>query len=579
MTCVYHTNKHLSELIFSENLQVHLRNINAKLDKTISILKKEALLSKKNTVDAYKFARKNIINIKMVKNVLNFFFKGTPIAELHAMFVAPYIKKAMIINQLAKIGYTAVKDYKSHYDVLHLKNVGHTPVIISIGASAFYNSNGKHKNLNSNLDAIINSNTKRGGILILNSASGFNKCNKIASKYAKQKICISAGNGAFVSISDGKGGQIILQDKKIPKEPAKDLYNYFKREDKKDLLSNYYMVIETSDGEPCIIDIANGKEKYAKGKYQKGEVNFEYALAHASSIRFMLKTKNMNKQQILANCKTYDQKVQSYNNYFNTKAGEMIETLSFLPPELRKSINENMDIQLGKNGSVCLVPKGCSKIKSAKMIAEAYNLPENQILNIATTISDVCEPVSLETFTNYFAQGGQTQNCVNACFKLNENSIKDANRLVVANNYMGTVDSFNLNNKINNDLIKINKDLFDKKAQKERVEFEIKQKEILDTIIEECKKEAKEIEDDDNTAEKREKLVNINNRAKQAYETYQSMLVQFENNLATQKVDEIYSKYNYNISHYTSVVNKIKNLSNQIPETKTVQNDEISNVK
>ena len=559
----------LNDLAFKENLQIHLRKLNKSIDKLSALYK--GVLPRIKSIEpakAYKIVKTNLKKIKAIKKPIVAFLSITPIPDYYLMLFDVHVKDLKEFISICKDCVGIVKDRIKKYKITHLKYVGKSPVIVNIGINSFYNSKGKQKSNDRELNAFLKSNLKNGGLMIFNSVGSYRKCEKFIDKYSANQVCISAANGAYVSVPDGRGGQLVLQDKRIPVETANAIFNFFNKPENQTLLANYYMVVESNSEKPSIFDISSGKWKKVAGNYDNGETNFKYALSRAYNIRFVPKVSSFSVKNAVQKGKTVTEKMQNCSNVFNNLANDMAKNLLEMPQDLLNQLDKDVDIQMGKNGSICLVPKGCSKMQAAEQIANAYNIPTKQILTLATSICDVCDSVSFNELQSYFAKNPEAS--IVDCFKLNTALLADSNKFAIPDLYIKTPDIYNLQLKINKDFVTINKKIFDEQISQERKSFIENIKPAFDQELENYKKQMEDLRIQPSTNENKQKMLEINQKAQIVKQRYGEMLDQFEDYVSKKQMEEIYNKFNYNITHYSNLSRKFVALSkNFVPAPKT----------
>lgn len=558
----------MADMAFREDLQVHLRNLlknSQKLKQMYhGILPR---VKKVNLGKATKVVASNIKSInKLTVSALKFVGDVTALGQLYQMLGKPYVELVKNYIQIAKDCVGFVKNKHLNYKIKHLKFMGDTPVMLNIGASAFYDEKGKFKHPDSEFNTFVKSTLKHNGILIVNSINGYQKCERVVNKYAKNRVCIVAGNGAFVSVPNGEGGQIVLQDKRIPKDTALKVYNFFNKAENKTLLKNYYMIVETDEENPTIVDIASGSWKSGlSGKFDTGETNLKYALSHAYNIRFMPKVSKAEAQNALNKSGKKLERMDNLNAVYNAYTNDMAKNLLELPQDLLNELDKSAELQLGKNGSLCIVPKGCSKMKSAEMIATALGLPTSQILTFATNCADVCKGLSFSEMQNNFK--AQAPKNIFDCFALDDGAIKNAKRVLIDTKHFDSANIYNLKNKVQQCFDAENQRLYNEKVAKERNEMVVANTAKMKQDIAKLKAEIKEVQAKPSTEENQKQIESLSKKIDDAKLEFDNVMTQFDQYAKATPVLQWYKTSDINVKHYTDITRRITDMSKeQLPE-------------
>ncbi len=377
--------------------------------------------------------------------------KNSPIPDYYDLLMGWWI------NSIIKGGKAIYTDlYEGHVyrkakrSYMKLKTKGDAPVIMSIGLNALRNNKGTTDKMHGALSTIINSNLKKNGILILNSGSTYYSCQSALRNF-KGKVCISSNNGTFVTVMDGNGNQRVLKDKKLPSTLTNSLYEYFSNNNHNEL-SGYVMLLEGKDRMLGAVDLGNGDIRALDGKnYSSNSVDIKDALENSYNIRIVPKLSKATKKALVDQKLGVGQYYSKYAEIYNKYAGNTAATLATLPVDLQNLINEHANIQFGHDGSISIVPEGCSKQNAAELIADAYGLNHSQILTLASSMSDVCEPVKLSNIFEYVSNGGNIAELPLNVTTVNKSVYENVNNLSVINNFVHSADIINLKNKLQHD--------------------------------------------------------------------------------------------------------------------------------
>ena len=551
-----------NEMAFRENLQTHLLHLiksTTKLKRMfLSIL---SYAKKENIQSATKVVVSNVkVLNKITYDTLKFFGDVTTLGNIHAIFGKPCVDAIKNFISATKNFAGFIKKEHIDYKVRHLKYMGNTPVLLNIGASAFYDEKGNFKRPDSELNTFITATLKHNGLMIVNSIKGYQSCERVADKYAKNRVCIVAGNGAFVSVPDGKGGQIVLQDKRIPRDTALKVYDFFNRDQNKTLLANYYMIVETDEQNPVIVDIASGSwKKTLSGKYDTGDTNLEYALSHAYNIRFLPKVSNAEKTKAKGNSDKRSERMANLNKLYNDYTDDMAKNLLEMPQELLNELNENAELQLGKNGSLCIVPKDCSKTKSAQMIAKAIGLPESQILTLATNCADVCKNLTFEKMqANYNTP--EPQNIFD-CFAIEDSAIKQPKQILIDSRHFRSSNVYNLKNKMQQGFDVENQRIHDQKIVQDRNKIFTTNQEKMKQDIKKLNDEIKELREKPETEENKKQIETLTQQINDAKLNFDKVMTQFDQYSKAIPAQRWFKQDDLNVKHYTDITRTITDMS------------------
>lgn len=539
--------------IFRNNLLVHLHNINVAARKTPKIARKIAAATPSavnNTAvllhkDLSKFAKK----VRSVAEIL-------PVFKYYDMLFASYVKWTVdfICDTLVSIRDGLIKTHK-RYRALHLKDNGKAPVIINIGLNSNRNSDiacaGDFKK-------ILDNNQKRCGVVILNSAGSYYDCAKKASKF-KGFVCVVSNNGALVTAKNAQGKQVVLRDRKIPESTIKSLYDYFKKPENTELMKDYYMVIEGDvENKLSVVDFTNGKIKnFNEGKFTSNETLFENAMRNAYGIRFVAKdTRNLLKSEVGKHISAENLNAGAKRN--NALAGKAAQILSELPLEIRESLNIDVDIQFGRNGSIDLIPKGCSKQSAAQLIADYYGFSHDQILNVASSVNDVCEPVSLEDISKYIKSGNNIEDMPININVVDPLLIVKPDRLCVPYCYSRNFDIKNLYNKLDKDVDLINHRVFAFQLKKEYADFNVQERLKINFADKKAEMEELRLRHDDESMRRYRELTD---ELRAEVDNYKAALVKKKEELKSREFKPTFAKKDYVLGSMYSMTGKINNLS------------------
>ncbi len=436
---------------FLRNIAVHLNNIHkaAREYKTHIIDGTKEAVTYENIRNGVFAAKDGILSIlHYLKDDL---FNKTLLPDMFDLFVGIWVNQVI---KSTKILYADMKAsyvyHKWRHNVKHIKGAGNTPVIVSVGLNPLVKSNGKAQKMNGDLKSIIDSNQKNGGILLLNSEGAYNTCLD-AKRQFKGTVCISSNNGAFVSVMNHNGEQIVLQDKKLPSDVAKSLTDYFSDPNHNEL-NGFVMLLEGKDRTVSAIDLGNGKVTAINNtNFTTNPVDIAEAIKNSYNIRIVPKMTKYERKSLSDSKTSYLANNSKFADIYNQKAGQIATALANLPDDLKDLIDDNTRIQFCHDGSVSIVPKGCSKVKSMQLIADAYGMDRSQVMNMASSISDVCEPVTLTKISSYLEYGGNPDKLALNVNKIDEFLVNNPDSFSIISNFTRSSDMFNLINKLKKD--------------------------------------------------------------------------------------------------------------------------------
>ncbi|MBQ7977414.1 MAG: HAD hydrolase family protein [Clostridia bacterium] len=540
--------------LFTQNIQVHLRNIaNRAKGASLTKLAKRTFVGMQSTfAEGCAYAK---IPVKQ-------FIKDFPLSQI--LFGSWWVPKVTSFAKTVVLGTgEVVKSYSNKYKITHLKARGKTPVIVSFDYELFTKKNGNLQGVSPDFIKILNSNNKSGGVMLLNSGNSYQACQKALSHFKGKNVCVSAYNGAFITINDGKNGRKIIKDERLPNDAVRALYDYFKKNENKALLKNYYMVIEGKGDKVGVVDFSRGKVRGFKGgRFTDNEMEVESALNRAYQIRFVPKKDKAGLNNAVANVKTYSEHLNKQAEFYNEKAGNVASILASVDEPLWSMLNEGMNVQFESNGQISLVPKGCSKLNSARLIAHSYGLSEEQVLTMAASTSDVCEPATFANIAKFLKNGGNVKDLAMNVQEVSRDLVNDINHLCIPANFARTPDFKKLCAKFDKDVTAENKRILDEANARELSSFEQEQKQELEEILKKYSQELEDIEKSDiSESELLEEQNKIRQMAQFAISSFETNLINKENELKARKIQPVLDRISYQSNSYADVSRKIEQLS------------------
>ena len=539
--------------IFCNNLLVHLHNINAAAHKTPQAVKKIATATPSAINNTAIAARKDLsILAKKVRSVAEIL----PVFKYYDMLFASCVKSTteFVCDTLAATRDCLIKAHK-RYRVLHLKDNGKAPVIVNIGLNSSKQSDIAFAG---DFKKILDNNQKRNGIVILNSAGSYYECAKKASKF-KGNVCIVSNNGALVTAKNAQGRQVVLRDRKIPESTVKSLYEYLKKPENINLMKDYYMVIEGDiNNKLSVVDFESGKVKnFSEGKFISNEILFESAMSNAYGVRFVAKNMSKIARQGDGNFLKAEQ-LNAGAKQNNALAGKAAQILCELPKDIREALNIDTNIQFGRNGSIDLVPKGCSKQSAAQLIADYYGFSHDQILTVASSVNDVCKPVSLDNIREYIEKGGSIEEMPTLVNAIDSDLIAKPDKFCVPYCYLRNFDIKNLYNKLDSDIDFVNRNVFAYQLKQEYAQFAAQERAKISFAEKKAEMEDLRIRHDDESMRRYRELVD---ELRAEVDNYKTLLNKKQEELKAREFKPTFAKNKYILGTRYSIVGKINALS------------------
>lgn len=519
--------------ILMRNVAVHLHNITATASET------KLTKTAKTACEGLKTA--SVVLAKAVQKQLKAFYKDSFLPDVYLIYFSWWLPKIYNFAKALVLGsYEAISDFRRHRGYVKLKNRGRAPVVLSLDNDALLRKNGNWRGENGDLHSQINANQKAGGVLIINSEGSYQSCVSALKNYSGKNKCFSAYNGAFVAVSDGDNGLKIINDKHLPAKPMEDLYWYLSNPEKKELLKDYYMVVQGKSDKVGVVDFYTGKVKgFSGGKFTSNPLEVEALLKNAYNIRFEPKKKG--------------------NGSLNEVAGNAASVLGKLPDHLKSSLNEVANLQFTRNGSVTLVPKGCSKFEATKMIADAYGLGLKQVLNLAGSTADVCAPVEIEKIADYISKGGNAAGMSAKLTEIAPELLENPQGLGILTGFIDSKDMKILRDKAYNDVAAENIRIIKKKNDAEFKKFETEETKKLKEDINHYREEFEKIEGTDEESEKQK--IAIKQYMEDKISSYNGRLEMKRNELDSKEAAPALDFYNLEVQNIFEISKKVTKLS------------------
>lgn len=519
--------------IFMQNIALHLHNI--------SMHAKKAKLSK-HAKSAYVGVKLTSIELaQAVKKHTYKFYKSTFLPDVYAVYFSWWLPKIYNFAKILVLGtHEVISDFRYKRKFVKLKSRGKAPVIISLDYEALTKRKGNRRKVDSAFHKVIDSNQKAGGVLVINSEGSYQSCKRALKNYKGKNMCISAYNGAFVAITDGDNGFKIINDKHLPEKSTAELYAYLSKNENKELLKDFYMIVEGKSDTVGVVDFYSGKVKgFKDGKFTSNPLEVESIFPNAYNIKFVPK----NKKEASANT-----------------AGTVASVIASVGEPLKSILNDSVNVQFTRNGSVCLVPKGCSKFSASQMIADAYGLDRNQVLTMASSTADVCEPVEIEKISAFLANGGKIEDLRANVQNISPELIKDTQHLCILSGFVQNDDISNLRSKFFNDITAENLRILQEENEVELQKYVDNENAKLKEIADEYRLELESVKGTDEESEK--KRAEIKQNLEYAVSIVNNKVELKRNELNERKVAPVLDLNNFEAQNIFQFSRKVLSLSN-----------------
>ena len=541
--------------LFSQNLLTHLRNISTHVRNTAPKAKRAIINAPTNAYhvgSGLRFYTK--VLIKYTRKLVGL----TPFLDIYDAVLGYYVKDFVkFMDEVVKWGVIKTNSARRKYRARHLTNSGEAPVIVNIGLSSDSRDN---ITFSGDFKRVISRNQKKGGVVIINSAGTYYGSADYAEKIGG-RVALSSNNGALVTVMTPSGRQAVLQDKKIPSDTVKALYTYLSQPANRGLMKDYYMVVEGDvDNGVTAVDFAGGKVRLSNSKHvSTSEAEVLASLNNAYGVRFVAKAsydlnRGEGKRGGAPNTKL-DKGAQANARLASTGAS----ILASLPEPLFSQLSKNVDVQFGRNGSVDLVPKDCSKLRAAELIADYYGIDRGQILNIATSVNDVCAPVSLNAIADSLKKGVDPKNVANDCIKIDDYLIENSDRLCIPEGFIKNYNLKNLTTKFDHDLVDANRRRHEEILTREFDEYVNEEREKLSQIVEASRQELDAI--DLSTEENKEKHQAIKKKVEFAINTFNTNVANKRAELDARPIENEIRRSKYMGDNFFDLARKINGLS------------------
>ncbi len=541
--------------LFSQNILTHLKNISSHARNTAPKVKQAAINTPTNI---YNFGSGMRFYTKVLIKYTRKLAGMTPFLDMYDAMFGYYVNDLVkFLDEVVSWGVITANNARVKYRARHLTNGGEAPVITNIGLSSDSRDN---ITFSGDFKRIISRNQKNNGIVLINSAGSFYGSADYARKIGG-RVAIASNNGALITVTNAKGQRIVLQDRKIPKDTVLTLYKYLNEPSHRDLMKDYYMVIEGDvEGSVAAVDFASGKVRLSNSKnVHTSEAEFMAAINNAYGIRFVAKESfDLNKREGKNSWVSHD-KLDKGATANDKLASTAAAILASLPNALRSQISNDVDVQFGRNGSVDLVPKGCSKLRAAQIVANYYGLDRGQILTLATSVNDVCAPTTLNALAENLKNGANPQELINSAIKIDEYLLQNGDRLGISAGFMQNYNVECLTKKFDRDLVDANQRRHEEALEREFNEFANEEKAKLSQIVDASKKELDSI--DQSAEENKEKCEAIKKKVEFAVATYKNNLLQKRAELEGRPVESKINRAAFMVDNMFDLAGKICGLS------------------